>query len=100
MRLHFFFSVVAASNGIFVFPCCRGRGGVDWGFCFVIFVPLKPETARATGYLSEVVPEEQGGRRRVPGRTIRGFGSAFGRLVSTPPARGRDPVTFDQSAAT
>lgn len=27
MRLHFFFfffSVVAASNGIFVFPCCRG----------------------------------------------------------------------------
>lgn len=75
---------------------------VEWigGFVLLDYFPSKPETARATGYLSEVVPEEQGGRRKVPRRTIRGFESAFGRLASTPPARGRDLVTLDQSAGT
>lgn len=75
---------------------------VEWigGFVLLDYFPSKPETGRATGYLSEVVPEEQGGRRRTPRGIIRGLESAFGRLASTPPARGRDPVTLDQSAAT
>jgi hypothetical protein len=41
------------------------------GFVLLDYFPSKPETARATGYLSEVVPEEQGGRWRAPGRTFR-----------------------------
>lgn len=58
------------------------------GFVLLYYFPEKPEPARATGYLSGVVPKEQGGRRREPGRVHRGFASASRRLASAPPARG------------
>lgn len=75
---------------------------VEWirGFALLYYLPAKPEPARATGYLSGIVPEEQGGRRRVAGRIRMGFAGAFGKRATAPPARGRDLVTLDQSATT
>ncbi|KAK7804831.1 hypothetical protein U0070_006813, partial [Myodes glareolus] len=54
--------------------------------------------ARATGYLSGVVPEEQGGHRKKPGWVHKGYASASRRLASAPPAKGRDLVTGYLSA--
>lgn len=75
----------------------------EWigGFCFVILFSSEARTCESHGVpfgsSSRRAGRTQEGTTREAGR---GFASACRRLASAPPAKGRDLVTLDQSAAT